>query len=655
MPRKLIDGNDLAISRRAKLLHTIKETRQVLQLEDCEGIECPPPAARKLKTRHFKCDKTSAILITQEQFCNSKNGIIITKPGLYRFKEDIEFSPSVTRTAAISITASNVILDLDRFTLRQTNATPLIYGIFVCRDVNNFKLTGSAGVAQIVDFSLAGIRVFGRTDTITIENIIVTQTEIKQLTNDEIPVDCANILCLRLNVGIVIGEGDPGYISMAGTDRNNKVTHLTIRNIIAKRSSVGCHIVFTSGITVDDSTFTENTYYGLIIGTIWIVLDDAGEPIRNTANNGVITNCRFDQNKSTQNALLTNPGDTFMFDFVAAISFNQVENFVVRKSTVHDNSSDSFILAADHDGSRNMTWKNCTIKRNRSDFFICDGFHMSGSIANTLGPCLGSEFGFDQNHNFVIEDCDSEDNFGEASCSNFRFAFPSGGRVTNCSAAGATSGLGGLAAGFRCQGDLPGGQGQDLVFSNCISQRNMAIEPSIEAGFIINEVMRNVVIRDCIIQDNGNPESAAVLSGGIVIQPRLSAGIENVTIEGNTINNNGSLLASSSAGILAFTDDPTLSINRVLVQNNTLAYNRGDGVRFEGGVTGVVVKKNEADQNEGVGFNLDGATPPIFVTKNIAYNNTGGNYAGVPATNIVVGDINDLPANVGFKNLSVTA
>ena len=96
--------------------------------------------------------------------------------------DNITFKPNEQRTTAITITASNVVLDLGARTLKQGNNTQFVYGIAICRDVKNVKITGVIGVASVLNFTLAGIRVFGRTDTITIENVVVSQTIKKELT-----------------------------------------------------------------------------------------------------------------------------------------------------------------------------------------------------------------------------------------------------------------------------------------------------------------------------------------------------------------------------------------------------------------------------------------------------------------------------------------
>ena len=259
-----------------------------------------------------KQTKKCVQLISQKDFKGyGRNGIILDKPGTYRLKEDICFKPQHKGTTAITIAASDVTLDLAECTLSQGNDIKCVYGIAVARDVSCVTITGVKNRAKILDFTLCNVRVLGRTDKIALENIASSQSEPRQVSNADIPEFCSDFLCTNINIGIEIGEGDTSNVSMVGTDRENKVTNISLKNIIAERSAIGCHLVFTFGIEILDSVFTENTYFGLLAGNNWLVSDGidsegfgiAAFPI---VGNGVIRNCRFDKN-SGNNFDLINP------------------------------------------------------------------------------------------------------------------------------------------------------------------------------------------------------------------------------------------------------------------------------------------------------------------------------------------------------------
>ena len=168
--------------------------------------------------------------------------------------------------------------------------------------------------------------------------------------------------------------------------------------------------------------------------------------------------------------------------------------------------------------------------------------------------------------------------------------------------------------------------------------------------------MNNVIIRNCVAQDNGTNGATSTIAAGVTVHPRAdvhgSAPIFKVTIENCTLNSNGSASATHSGGIVLL-GEPEFPISNVLIQKNTLAYNTLDGIKIVGNVTGVVIKNNEADRNTGIGFNVLNAVPNL-VLGNIAYANTGGNYQGVPASVIREATNVNLPDTVGAKNLSIT-
>lgn len=652
------DSTPVATTFDAPLLENLTlvdpEVPNLITLLDFLPILIPSPCATVFKVsgddKAKECKETSTYWLSQRDF-ECSEGLILCKPGLYKLCENIVFSPRSERTSAITIGHSNITLDLGRHILRQGNATPLIYGVGIKRGVRNILITGRDKEAQILNFTLAGIRVLGNTDTITIENLTISQRIPQQLTNDQIPIQCTDIIALRLNYGVCIGEGDTGNIAFAGTVRTNLVSNVIVRNSTIKRSTIGLQMIFTSEITVSDCFIIENTYYGALFGTSWIILDEAKtDTIFPVVWNGKVQRSRFDKNRGL-NSNLSNPEELFVFDFVSGLAFYGAQTFDVDSCTTHENFNDGFILAVDHDGSHNMTWSNHSSKRNQSILETCDGWHHSGSVANTLSPCLGMLFPFSQNENLVLRNSVSVENSSPVSCSGFRFAFPYGVSVSNCVSMGNTSG--GIGSGFRAQGALPGGEGKQLVWDNCVAQKNNGGEEGDVAGFLINQVMSDVIVRGCIAQGNGALSNAApTTAGGVVVHATSVAGIDKVTIEGCTLNRNGNASATFSGGIVVV-GEVGFPVSRVLIQKNTMAYNIGDGVLLSGEVSGVVIKANEADQNSSIGFDVSGTASTTLVMTNIAYNNTTGNYLGVPPAVIIVTTTATLPNQVGAQNLDI--
>ncbi len=644
----------------------------------CTGIIVPSSSAvpykKKQDHKRCKCTKESRVhCITKEDFRGKgKNGIIIDKPGEYRLKENISFKPTKNNVQAITITASNVILDLDIYTLRQdlSNYKTGVYGVAIARDVHNVKITGDYGLSQILDFTLAGIRVLGRTDQIFLENVAVTQTIPTPLTNDVVPASCADLDCALITGGIYVGEGEPVGLAFNGTDKNNHVTNLVIDHVTAKRCMFGSQIVMTFGIQIDDSSFVENTSNGLLLGFFLPIAGDLPNTFEFPVGaDGTIRNCHFDRNVG-DNAGIVNPTEgnvSPIFQLMNGISLNGVRNFTVENCSVNDNANSGVMLGCDHDGAHNITWKNCTFNRNSSSEAECEGFHFSGSFAQTAGVCVGiGEQPLNQDVDVVVENCSSLDNQGGNSDSGeatgFHFFYVNGARVADCNASGnfCLNSPSFISSGFSVFGDAPGGNSNAITFLRCTSERNgnEGLQGA-GAGFTVRSVTSNIVFRDCVANANGNvPGTVNVSGAGFYIN---TAPVDPSTITENIIIDNCIAIgngfadqAGPSGGISIRARPDRPPVNNVLIQNCTLAYNE-NGLTLPFDITGLVVKNNEADQNRLVGFDLANVTSTAFVTGNLAYNNLGGNYTGVSPLNIVTATTANLPDGtaVGFKNLSV--
>jgi hypothetical protein len=645
-------------------------------LSSCIGIKVPSSHAVSFhKRKHGRCKKNRVNWITQHDFRGKgKNGIIIDQPGEYRLKENISFKPTRPNVQAITITASNVVLDLDIFTLSQnlTNSKTGIYGIAIARDVQNVKITGSKGVAQILDFTLAGIRVLGRTDHITLENVIVTQTTPTLLTNDVIPQSCADLNCALITGGIYVGEGEPVGLAFKGTNKNNHVTNLVINHVNAERCMFGSQIVMTFGIQIDNSSFIENTSNGLLLGFFLPIAGDLPNTFEfPVAADGTIRHCHFDRNVG-DTAGIVNPTEgnvAFLFQLMGAIVLNEVQNFTIENCSVDDNAGTAALLACDHDGAHNINWKNCTFNRNQS-LMTCHGFHFSGSIPFLAGECVGiGEQTLQQDIDVVVENCTAENNQSSTEDAvGFLLSFVNGARVADCNASGnfalsiedvASS----ASSGFDVLGELPGGNSNAITFLRCTAEGNGNNGfQATAAGFTVHSATSNIIFRDCVAVANGNTSGTVLNTGAgfFINAPTMdvNAITQNVTIDHCIANSNGFLDQLGPSGGIVI--EATLiglfipTVNNVLIQNCTLAYNQ-NGLIVPFDITGLVVKHNEADQNTLVGFDVTNVISPSFVTKNVAYSNFVENYAGVPPENIVTATVANLPDGtaVGFKNLSV--
>lgn len=632
-----------------------------------EAINVPSSHGHSYKISKRENDCSAECLCQKDWRC-SPNGIILTEPGYYVLCSDIDYTPTIPGTSAITIAASGIVVDLASYTLRQTNMMGNTYGIAVARDVSNFKITAHEQRGRIIDFTLAGIRVFGRTESYVIENIITTQNTRRSLRNIDIPVNCLDILTLTFPVGIIIGEGDTGYIAFAKTDRRNTSNKFIIRNVVTEKTVIGLHIVFATRFVLEDNLYTECSYYGKLIGPSWLVTEtsDPRSPVVfPVASDYIVRNCRADANEGPFEEL-SNPGETFNFDFLSGMGYYETQNGRIYNSSSSNNKSITTLLAANHDGSRGMYWENCTITNNLSTNSVCDGFHFSGSIPFTIRRCLGVSIPLQRNYNNHIKNIISTGNRGKTQATNFTFAYCEFLNVDNCVSQGAQSN-GGIAYGFYIvgSGGIQGGDNNNIILKNCITQGNGNVTAIGGAGIAIDTPSASIVIENTVINGNGISSGTNSIAAGIFIRARRGAlvvdlttlGVDKVIMRNNTITNNGSLRATLSGGIVVLRNElarrPDLAIKNLNIIDSVIAYNIGDGIRIDGNITGVVIKNNQLDQNTGVGVNIVNNTNPIFVAKNIAYGNTLGNYSNNLASTVIEGTTTSLPDTVGLKNVSI--
>ncbi|XWV25947.1 hypothetical protein QJ857_gp1133 [Tupanvirus soda lake] len=602
---------------------------------------------------YVKCKNNEIHTITQSDI--NSNGVIITCPGLYRFGSDILYNAANERTAAIIIAASDVILDLDRFSLIQNNNVPSVYGIVVARDSKRVKIIGEKNVASIRNFTWAGIRVFGRTEYVTIKNVMVQQQVPKQLTNEQIPVLCTDLINININLGIAVGEGDTVGLHMKNTNKTNLVNNLLIDGVVCDGSTIGCHIIFTFGIQVTNSNFTRNTFYGLIIGTGWFVPGDDQFGLEfPVAGDGVIKGCRFEKNYGN-NIDLSNPEETYLFDFLSAIALYEVDNFKVTNNIVDDNYNSGYIIAADHDGSRNIEWTRSYITKTRSDFEPADGLHFSGSIPFAAGACLGLDIPLIQDFNVTIKDCAIADSVsGGSRAAGVVLAYVQGAHISNTNASGMIGGS--QSAGFYFIGGLPGGRTSGITCTRCTAEKNGVTGQGISVGFLILNVTNDVVLRDIIANNNATSPDLTIAAGIAVISTSVNpdAVIENIDIDNVAVKGNGNG-TNNSGGIVIYKNNASAdsTITNVAVQKSVVKFNNGVGILLNGNIAGASFNENEVYQNTLGGIHIINNPNQVFVSRNVAYANDASNYIGVSPLNIIEGTTAAIPSVTGFLNVSI--
>jgi len=674
--RKNLDSNDY-FNRRSSIknsLPTIKNNLKIIDSSDDQILPSIINYKSNVKFPFDDCNKKDKYKITQKNV--GRKGIIITKPGTYKFCSNIVFNPcNHGYTCAIIIASSNVTLDLDQYSLSQKNKKVRnVYGIVVARHVKNIIITGRKNIATIKNFTLSGIRVYGKTQYISIQNLIVKQNIPVQLTNNEIPVNCADILQLSLTLGIAVGEGDAFGVHMQGTNKANLVEEFSLTDVTVDGATIGFHMIFTFGFEILRSVFTKNTYYGLLHGTGWAVPGNGPFGLEfPVGGDGVITDCRFERNKGL-NYNLSNPGEEYIFDFVSGIANYEVSNVKIDRCLVADNSNDGYIIAADHDASRNIKWSNCVITGTRSIFEPADGLHFSGSVPFTVGDCTGAGYPLIQDFNITVTNCTSTDGKSDGHRAvGILFAYVQGGHVSNCNASGMVGGAisdenlspNALSTGFYVVGGLPGGRTSNVTLVNNTAERNGASGFGRSAGFIIDNVVNDIVLKDNIA--NGNGLSQDLNHGaGFLIQSRpiiradpdnpinLEGYIKNIDFDNCTAKGNGN--GSDNSGgfvILNLIPNQIPPIQNVAIEKSVSKFNNGYGVLINGNTLGVSINENELYQNTLGGIDIINNPNQVFVSRNTAYLNGGYNYQGINDSVIITGTVDNLPDNPGFKNVSI--
>lgn len=629
------------------------------------------PSIVKVCKYEEKSAAPSVYYITQKDIC--KHGIIIRCPGVYKLASTIKYNPLITNTAGIIVAADDVILDLGVHSLKNRNGRALTYGIVVARDVKNVKIIGEKNVATILNFSLGGIRVFGRTNYITLNGVITRQSTPAQMTNEQIPENCEDILDLQYNLGLSVGEGDTFGYNMIDTYKENTVKNLSIKDCIFDGSTIGLQIIFTFGIELLYSICTRCTYYGCLIGSGWLIPgDDQFGLAFPTASNGVIRNCRFEENKAF-NSTLINPGETEAFSFLSAIGIYEVTNFKVTNNLVADNFNDSYIIAADHDRTYNIEWTDSVITNTTSTLaYPVDGLHFSGSVPFTVGDCLGLSVPILQNYNITIKRCTVSNSFNSNAGSladGIVLAYVVGASVVDCHVSGISGG--GQSAGYLVVGGLPGGRSSGITFDNCTAENCQGIPGSgtgRAAGFYLREVSDNLVLNNCVANKNGNTPDL-ILSAGILIRINDAPVplpynplriVKNIDINNCITNGNGNGATNSGGIVVLYTGTQTVTnLENVAIQKSSSKFNNGAGILIKSNVPAPIlggsVNECEIYQNTRSGLEIVNNTAPLFASRNVAYANGSSNYIGIPSINIIEGTTSALPHRPGFLNVSISA
>jgi hypothetical protein len=321
--------------------------------------------------------------------------LIISKPGVYIFGENITFNPAGA-AQAITITTSAVVLDLQCFTLRQGNAIAGVDGIRVNSGLANVTLQNG----MISNFTRAGISVQSNTRRIMIQDLTCLLCAVRgiellgaigNLIQDAEITNCIIDSCSQGATGdfaFLVQQSDRCEISYCDIRNCGAVGH----TLSAVRLDT-CNQSDLNSITIIDntgSTFlgvqllapTRSSFKNCTIDSNAATANLTGIDITGAANSlNVFDNCQILSNTA---------GASFSGLSLAANTSNNL--FV--KCSINWNSSvlvNGFALTGGGATNNQNSFMDCVVNANSSTTNTCSGFLINGSDAGIIFRSIVSD------------------------------------------------------------------------------------------------------------------------------------------------------------------------------------------------------------------------------------------------------------------------
>jgi hypothetical protein len=220
-------------------------------------------------------------------------GLTLVNPGTYFLAEDINYAPSGTGTAAITINGDNIALNLNGRTIRQTNSETATIGVEVTNGRTNTQILNGV----IKDTTDSGIYINSNNSNIAIGNIALRDNSSNSLI--EISSGSSNI-SLDYVTTINAAANGVNCTSITGINVTNSIfTSNTARGFLISTSSlisiINC-ICNDNGDTGIDIFDANNTFE--VINNTTTNNGNVGIRIRNNSLDGVIKNCYCANNTS---------------------------------------------------------------------------------------------------------------------------------------------------------------------------------------------------------------------------------------------------------------------------------------------------------------------------------------------------------------------
>lgn len=478
------------------------------------------------KTHHCHCKKNVSCKKDDQGTCqkvpifnrdiNNLIGYTINQPGAYCLAENIEWNAIVNGTAAITINANNVSLDLSKRTIQQiSNTTSNNIGILIGPNLNNIKIYGGS----IVGFSGLGIFVREGNNTILLSELVINKCGFNGAFSEP-------LFTRPFSGGILVAGLDDNFVNNVTIEKSN------LSEIIAEYPNGNGG---ANGITI----FRANNVVISNVDISNIRSNGAATPLFiGLLQNASVVNCTLRDVRGTNNAngidSMTNMG-----------TLNRSSHrFVVKDTIISD-------IIADNNEALG-------VEPNADDFEYTNVYVNN---VQTTGPTSNRAVGFvtqSFNPRGIIENCIA---------SNIICAGNFGGGASNNSHASGFFSAGGTDEPFAGQ----------VVYRNCKAMTIISNNPLTRAAGFRNQNARNTIYDNCTVQNVNAPLADTILSFGIWLSNARTTTVSNsivqntnghgIRLDNNTtlciINNNLTSNTNTDPGYYGISDADTNSNNRI--------------------------------------------------------------------------------------------
>lgn len=560
--------------------------KQCTKQKICKQLDCLEETLQKNcnsdKKRH-NCTKGVTPIFAKDIH---KNGYLITKSGVYCLAEDAVFNPCKNDSAAITINADNVVLDLNQHEISSPLDNKQLNNVGIFVTSNHKDVTIKNGTVR--NIGALGIRVEGGNNVINLLDLIVKFCGGR----GERPLAQPDVSGSSFISGGISINGQTGLL-------DNQIFNVLVRNVqcyantadakssnLASTLAAGISGVFIKNLVIDQCISNDNFHPGTRAadGTLGTAGTGRGIGLSGITDL-VITDCVTNGNNGALasagiSVSPTNGGE--IVNCLADGNFSGPGPVTLGNGTTP--ASTKAATGFDSSDSDNIVWQNCVAK---NTFAISK---VNGTPIGARGPQV---MGFLTQHsnNVLVENCVAINTHG-----------------------------GSVASGFKHASILLG-RGNNVVFRNCKSLGTNNFFPLDDPQF-----------------DGSRITWGFQTLGTSLAIPVVGTVFESCYAEG-TVNFNGA--PDLVAGFDIRFADRCEVLNSFSVANTTTgAITPGNGINVVNSVSCKIDRNEVSFSGKGIFVSPTQTIPNVatnnLISRNLAFNNTAGlNYVGVVGTNVV--------------------